>query len=385
MSENEDDFNASRAELFEALGHPTRIKILQALRERPMGFSELKKEAGLDSNGLLAFHLGKLGHLVRTDENGSHALTDEGKEALRIVGAIRDERTGGKATRGFSVPNLRQRALLALLVVGLLVVGAVAVYEQEQIATLGNSLSSLKSGSGGLAPLGVLSNKITLFDGFSGSGYTEAPAIWSLSLKDNSNGTIRLVAGLNINGSGGQYLSAILSPGETSTNATCLNALGSSIYSTNIVWFTDAGLVNLTPAVQVVRATEVNYSHQFTLVSGSLVASQYSADSSVAFSDLMVALKNTGTKPIALIQVDLNVNGSQSIVAFPCTDSSIFGFTAPGPVPTPENPLMPGQTATIETPLFRPPVTAGQTYQFTVVAGFSDGTEVTFSAAIQAR
>lgn len=385
MSENGDDFNASRAELFEALGHPTRIKILQALREKPLGFSELKKEAGVESNGLLAFHLGKLGHLVRTDEDGSHALSDEGKEALRIVGTIRDEGAGGKATRGFSVSKPRQRTLLAILVIGLLVVGAVAVYQQEQIVALDNNLASLRSGSGELAPLGVLSNRITLFGGFGGGGYAEAPAIWSLSLRNNSNETIRLVAGLSINGGGGQYVSAALAPGETFTNASCLTALTSSTYSSSIVWFMDSGLVNLTPAVEVAKATEVTYSNQLSLVSANLVASQYTANSNLTFSSLSVALKNTGAKPIALIQVDLTVNESQSIVAFPCTNYDIFGFAGSGPVPTPESPLTPGQTATVETPLFRPPVTAGQTYQLAVVAGYLDGTEVTFSTTIQAK
>ena len=52
--------------------------------------------------------------------------------------------------------------------------------------------------------------------------------------------------------------------------------------------------------------------------------------------------------------------------------SEIFSNVVPNAVASPENPLMLGQTATIGTDLFSPPVTAGQTYQFTVVAGFSD-------------
>lgn len=81
----QDDFNRDRAELFDALGHPTRIKILQVLSESPLGFSDLKKEAGIESNGLLSFHLGKLDGLVKTSLEGSYQLTDEGREALRIV------------------------------------------------------------------------------------------------------------------------------------------------------------------------------------------------------------------------------------------------------------------------------------------------------------
>ena len=333
MSENGEDFNASRAELFEALGHPTRIKILQALRESPLGFSELKREAGLDSNGLLAFHLGKLGHLVRTDENGSHALTDEGKEALRIVGTIREESVGGKTTKGFSVSKPRQRALLAILVVGLLVVGAVAVYQQEQIAALGSSLSSLKSGSGAQTPLGVLSNRITLFDGITEGGQTGGAAVWSLSLKDNSNGSMRLIAGLNVNGTSGEYESMMLSPGETYANASCFTSLTSNAYTSSIVWFTTSGLVNLTPAVAVVRATAVAYSNQLTLVSGSLVASlQDPLHPPITYSSLKVVLKNTGTEPISLIQVVLSKNASQPVLGEvnACTQySAIFSGMVP--------------------------------------------------------
>jgi len=66
------DFNRDRAELFEALGHPTRIKILGLLAESPMGFADLKKALGIDSSGLLQFHLGKLNTLVKTAAEGQY-------------------------------------------------------------------------------------------------------------------------------------------------------------------------------------------------------------------------------------------------------------------------------------------------------------------------
>jgi DNA-binding transcriptional ArsR family regulator len=78
-------FNRDRAELFEALGHPTRIRIVEALSESPLGFAALKRKMEIDSNGLLAFHLGKLGGLVKTSANGDYMLTDDGREALRIM------------------------------------------------------------------------------------------------------------------------------------------------------------------------------------------------------------------------------------------------------------------------------------------------------------
>ena len=77
-------FSVDRVELFEALGHPTRIKNLELLSSSPKGFSELKKALGIQSSGLLQFHLSKLQGLVKTASDGNYELTDEGKEALRI-------------------------------------------------------------------------------------------------------------------------------------------------------------------------------------------------------------------------------------------------------------------------------------------------------------
>jgi DNA-binding transcriptional ArsR family regulator len=81
---SQDSFSKDRAELFEALGHPTRIRILELLSDSPKAFSDLKKALDIDSSGQLQFHLGKLHGLVKTVE-GNYALTDDGKEAIRIV------------------------------------------------------------------------------------------------------------------------------------------------------------------------------------------------------------------------------------------------------------------------------------------------------------
>jgi DNA-binding transcriptional ArsR family regulator len=100
--ENEEGFNKARAELFDALGHPTRIKILQTLEKSPLSFTELRKKANIDSNGLLSFHLGKLGDLIKTVDGGNYALTNDGKEALRIVSLIAAKE--GRKSR-FDYPN----------------------------------------------------------------------------------------------------------------------------------------------------------------------------------------------------------------------------------------------------------------------------------------
>ncbi len=130
-SDQGDSFNASRAEVFEALGHPTRIRILQTLGEKPLGYADLKRGTGIESNGLLAFHLGKLAGLVRQNAEGDYALTDEGREALRITEASKGIKEAPKTTMSVRTP--RQKAILAGLIIGLIVLGSIAIYQQEQI------------------------------------------------------------------------------------------------------------------------------------------------------------------------------------------------------------------------------------------------------------
>jgi DNA-binding HxlR family transcriptional regulator len=129
---DDSDFDVSRAELFEAIGHPTRIKIIQVLGEAPMGFSELKRSVGIESGGLLSFHLRKLEQLVSMTDQGVYALTDQGKEALRMVNVTRGEPRG--QTVRVSQPN--KRRYLAVIVVLLLVlasVSAVALYQHSYL------------------------------------------------------------------------------------------------------------------------------------------------------------------------------------------------------------------------------------------------------------
>lgn len=92
MSESDEKigFDSSRAELFEALGHPIRVKIIESLSKTPLSFSELKKRIGVESSGHLQFHLNKLNGLVETTSEGSYKLTDDGREALRIMGTMKE-------------------------------------------------------------------------------------------------------------------------------------------------------------------------------------------------------------------------------------------------------------------------------------------------------
>jgi DNA-binding HxlR family transcriptional regulator len=76
------------AELFEAISHPVRIKILKILEKQPASFASLKRELDIESSGNLDYHLKKLAQLIVVKENGLYGLTDAGKEALMSIGTI---------------------------------------------------------------------------------------------------------------------------------------------------------------------------------------------------------------------------------------------------------------------------------------------------------
>jgi DNA-binding HxlR family transcriptional regulator len=88
MSGDNRQEDLSRIELFEALGHPMRVKIIEALNVSPLGFADLKRKVGIESSGHLSFHLNKLGNLVRIDSEGNYSLTDDGREALRLLDTV---------------------------------------------------------------------------------------------------------------------------------------------------------------------------------------------------------------------------------------------------------------------------------------------------------
>lgn len=83
------DIVPSQMEFLEALGHPLRVRILELLNEEPLSFSELKRKVGIESSGHLKFHLNKLGRLIATSTDGNYMLTDDGKEALRMLKTVK--------------------------------------------------------------------------------------------------------------------------------------------------------------------------------------------------------------------------------------------------------------------------------------------------------
>ncbi len=131
-SEDESKFDAAKAELFEAVGHPNRIRILQALDGGPVGFADLKKKVGMESSGHLSFHLGKLDHLVALNPEGRYTLTGEGREALSMIQTVR-EKGNGRWTR----PSLGVgKPLVAVLLAAIVVLAAFGAIQQLEITNL---------------------------------------------------------------------------------------------------------------------------------------------------------------------------------------------------------------------------------------------------------
>ena len=107
-----------------------------------MGFSSLKKEVEIESSGHLQFHLGKLHHMVGTNAGGSYVLTDDGKEAIRV---LKLTSSGGIAPQVRTAPARRRnwtKPLLAGLLIALIVVSTNAVFQQQQIAMQQGQITS---------------------------------------------------------------------------------------------------------------------------------------------------------------------------------------------------------------------------------------------------
>ena len=102
-----------RAEVFDALGHPTRIIILKTLNEGAMGFAELKKRVNIESSGHLQHHLSKLDSLIKTDVNGKYCLSDQGKDALITVQTVEN-------VAGLGVKKNGKRTAILWVVTGLI-------------------------------------------------------------------------------------------------------------------------------------------------------------------------------------------------------------------------------------------------------------------------
>lgn len=138
-SQSDDGFNKERADLFEALGHPLRLEILRALSESPLGFADLKRRVKVTSSGHLTHHLEKLDGLVMTTPDGLYSLSDDGREALRVVSTPKG--TGSDKSHD-DRKVLLSRTILAGLVAVMLLLASVAVVQELEVMDLSNRITS---------------------------------------------------------------------------------------------------------------------------------------------------------------------------------------------------------------------------------------------------
>ncbi len=134
-----------RAEVFDALSHPTRIMILKALNENPVGFADLKKQLGIESSGHLQHHISKLNSLVKTDEYGKYTLSDEGKDALNSVETVEKVTESGAKHKQKVVRAKTSNVLkiVSLFLATLLVASCLfAVFEYNTVSVLRNELDT---------------------------------------------------------------------------------------------------------------------------------------------------------------------------------------------------------------------------------------------------
>ena len=138
------DQERRRAEVFDALSHPTRILILKALSDEVLGFADLKKKLGIESSGHLQHHLNKLDGLVKTDEYGKYTLSEQGKDALLSVQTV--ERTAKLETKqNGKVHRSKNNVVLLSAIVALAVLLIVSSTLAVEYTTLGNKTSSYQN------------------------------------------------------------------------------------------------------------------------------------------------------------------------------------------------------------------------------------------------
>jgi DNA-binding HxlR family transcriptional regulator len=140
--EKEIEKDRQRAEVFDALGHPTRIVILKVLNEGAVGFADLKKKTAIESSGHLQHHLNKLNGLIKTDEYGKYCLSDQGKDALLTVqtvenvSSIRGTKNPQKTHLQRFKTKMGLKSVTLILAALLIASSAIALFEYNQTSVL---------------------------------------------------------------------------------------------------------------------------------------------------------------------------------------------------------------------------------------------------------
>ena len=199
-----------RAEIFDALGHPTRILILKVLSEGSLGFADLKKKTAIESSGHLQHHLSKLNGLIKTDDYGKYCLSDEGKDALLTVQIVENTSPRSK-TKDKTKFKVGFKPVALLLITLLIATSAVAVYEYSQAISLNEKFAKANDVVTYYTKFGVIPTTNT------NSSYTPPVSMYQAMLS-----TLDLY-GFNKTSLGGWNIDATLEMWQTTTNNTLLS------------------------------------------------------------------------------------------------------------------------------------------------------------------
>ncbi len=105
-------------EIFSALKHPIRRRILKMLESEPHTYTALLNGLGIDT-GLLNYHLDSLGSLIRKDEEGMYRISDFGLAAIGLTRRI--EEPAARPSPEFKVFGRKfSPSLIWVIVVGVL-------------------------------------------------------------------------------------------------------------------------------------------------------------------------------------------------------------------------------------------------------------------------
>lgn len=170
MDPTPSDVETSKWELFEALSHPFRVKIIAALQQNELTFGELKRALDIKSSGHLTFHLTKLEELVTCNPQGRYELTDEGHEAIRLIYTMNHVNMAQSTNQDKSVNKRLQIIIVTLGIIILMLVpfaisGMSPVFESPVVVEaveFGHRFSSVGNAPYSFAHVGVCFNPILL-------------------------------------------------------------------------------------------------------------------------------------------------------------------------------------------------------------------------------
>ncbi len=145
--------------MFSSLKHPVRRRILRMLGNKPLTFMEMVEELGVSSSHL-TYHLESLGELVSKMDSGQYKLSSFG---LATVSAMKGVEEVHEVEPKRRVTVSRWKALSAAMLVVIIVLAAVAAYQNNSLSKVSASQKSLASENKDLTSWGVDGSNVSAF------------------------------------------------------------------------------------------------------------------------------------------------------------------------------------------------------------------------------